>query len=126
MIHNVSAGDITKILAAHRAAERSNAVDGLGYLRKAEKENPVKVVPTEDLFEDLLEEVDDKEQKDFEEFLKVIGAITLAGMLDKLEQEKEEEVSPLEELLRHQAALDQRASKRKAAGLIAVLNGLLG
>lgn len=126
MIHNVSAGDITKILAAHRAAERSNAVDGLGYLRKAEKENPVKVVPTEGLFEDLLEEVDDKEQKDFEEFLKVIGAITLAGMLDKLEQEKEEEVSPLEELLRHQAALSQRASKRKAAGLIAVLNGLLG
>ena len=126
MIHNVSAGDITKILAAHRAAERSNAVDGLGYLRKAEKENPVKVVPTEGLFEDLLEEVDDKEQKDFEEFLKVIGAITLAGMLDKLEQEKEEEVSPLEELLRHQAALNQRASKRKAAGLIAVLNGLLG
>ena len=126
MIHNVSAGDITKILAAHRAAERSSAVDGLGYLRKAEKENPVKVVPTEGLFEDLLEEVDDKEQKDFEEFLKVIGAITLAGMLDKLEQEKEEGVSPLEELLRHQSALDQRASKRKAAGLIAVLNGLLG
>lgn len=125
MIHNVSAGDITKILAAHRAAERSNAVDGLGYLRKAEKENPVKVVPTEGLFEDLLEEVDDKEQKDFEELLKVIGAITLAGMLDKLEQEKKEEVSPLEELLRHQATLDQRASKRKAAGLIAVLNGLL-
>lgn len=58
--------------------------------------------------------------------MKVIGAITLAVMLDKLEQEKEEEVSPLEELLRHQAALDQRASKRKAAGLIAVLNGLLG
>jgi hypothetical protein len=125
MIHNVSAGDITKILAAHRAAERSNAVDGLGYLRKAEKENPVKVVPTEGLFEDLLEEVDDKEQKDFEEFLKVIGAITLASMLDKFEEE-EEEVSPLEELLRHKAALEQRASKRKAAGLIAVLNGLLG
>ena len=124
MIHNVSAGDITKILAAHRAAERSNAVDGLGYLRKAEKENPVKVVPTEGLFEDLLEEVDDKEQKDFEEFLKVIGAITLASMLDKFEEE--EEVSPLEELLRHKAALEQRASKRKAAGLIAVLNGLLG
>ncbi len=126
MIHNVSAGDITKILAAHRAAERSNAVDGLGYLRKAEKENPVKVVPTEGLFEDLLEEVDDKEQKDFEEFLKVIGAITLAGMLDKFEKEEKKEVSPLEELLRHQSALDQRASKRKAAGLIAVLNGLLG
>ena len=126
MIHNVSAGDITKILAAHRAAERSNAVDGLGYLRKTEKENPVKVVPTEGLFEDLLEEVDDKEQKDFEEFLKVIGAITLAGMLDKFEKEEEKEVSPLEELLRHQSALDQRASKRKAAGLIAVLNGLLG
>lgn len=126
MIHNVSAGDITKILAAHRAAERSNAVDGLSYLRKTEKENPVKVVPTEGLFEDLLEEVDDKEQKDFEEFLKVIGAITLAGMLDKFEKEEEEEASPLEELLRHQSALDQRASKRKAAGLIAVLNGLLG
>lgn len=126
MIHNVSAGDATRILAAHRAAERSNAVNGLGYLRKAEKENPVKVVPTEDLFEDLLEEVDDKQQKDFEEFLKVIGAITLSDMLDKLEQEKEEEVSPLEELLRHQAALGQRASKRKAAGLIAILNGLLG
>lgn len=126
MIHNVSAGDITKILAAHRAAERSNAVDGLGYLRKAEKENPVKVIPTEHLFEDLLEEVDDKEQKDFEEFLKVIGAITLAGMLDKLEQEEDKEASPLEELLRHQAALEQRTNKRKAAGLIAVLNGLLG
>lgn len=68
MIHNVSAGDITKILAAHRAAERSNAVDGLGYLRKAEKENPVKVVPTEGLFEDLLEEVDDKEQKTLKSF----------------------------------------------------------
>ena len=57
--------------------------------------------------------------------MKVIGAITLAGMLDKFEKEEEKEVSPLEELLRHQSALDQRASKRKAAGLIAVLSGLL-
>ena len=124
MIRNVSPGDIAKILAAHRAAERSKAVDGLGYLRSVQDDEPVEVVPTQEFgYEDLLFDEDD-DQKEFEEFLKLIGAITLAGILG--EEESKGRSSGASVLQVHQKQLDARKSKRKTSELIQILNALIG
>lgn len=113
MILNVSPGDIAKIMSAHKAAERSKAVNGLGYLRAVQDDEPVKVIPTK-VFdcEDM-----DGDQKDFEEFLKLIGAITMASIIDK-----EDDVSVLE---RHQRKLDAHKHKRDAAMLIKILGSIV-
>lgn len=113
MILNVSPGDIAKIMSAHKAAERSKAVNGLGYLRAVQDDEPVEVVPTK-VFdcEDM-----DGDQKDFEEFLKLIGAITMASIIDK-----EDDVSILE---RHQRKLDAHKHKRDAAMLIKILGSIV-
>lgn len=120
MIRNVSPGDVAKILAAHRAAERSKAIDGLGYLRSVQDDEPVEVIPTEAF------EYEDDEQKEFEEFLKLIGAITLAGILDEAENKKEVHRSKASVLQAHQEHLDARKSKRKASELIQMFQALIG
>lgn len=124
MIRNISEGDIAKILAAHRAAERSKAIDGLGYLRSVKDDEPVEIISTQ-VFKDVeCSSGNDNEQKDFENFLKLIGAITLAGILDEAENKnKGPDISVLE---LHQAKLDAYESKRKASELIQLLNGLIG
>lgn len=113
MILNVSPGDIAKIMSAHKAAERSKAVNGLGYLRAVQDDEPVEVIPTKvPDCEDM-----DGDQKDFEEFLKLIGAITMASIIDK-----EDDVSVLE---RHQRKLDAHKHKRDAAMLIKILGSIV-
>lgn len=113
MILNVSPGDIAKIMSAHKAAERSKAVNGLGYLRAVQDDEPVEVIPTKvSDCEDM-----DSDQKDFEEFLKLIGAITMASIIDK-----EDDVSVLE---RHQRKLDAHKHKRDAAMLIKILGSIV-
>lgn len=113
MILNVSPGDIAKIMSAHKAAERSKAVNGLGYLRAIQDDEPVEVIPTKvSDCEDM-----DGDQKDFEEFLKLIGAITMASIIDK-----EDDVSVLE---RHQRKLDAHKHKRDAAMLIKILGSIV-
>lgn len=124
MIRNVSPGDIAKILAAHRAAERSKAVDELGFLRPVQDDEPVEVVPMSGFgYEDSLSD-NDNDQKEFEEFLKLIGAITLAGILG--EEESKDRSSSASILRAHQKQLDARRSKRKASELIQFLNALIG
>lgn len=113
MILNVSPGDIAKIMSAHKAAERSKAVNGLGYLRAVQDDEPVEVIPTKvSDCEDM-----DGDQEDFEEFLKLIGAITMASIIDK-----EDDVSVLE---RHQRKLDAHKHKRDAAMLIKILGSIV-
>lgn len=124
MIRNISEGDIAKILAAHRAAERSKAIDGLGYLRSVKDDEPVEIIPTQ-VFKDVeCSSSKDNEQKDFENFLKLIGAITLAGIID--EAENKNQGPDISVLKLHQAKLDAYESKRKASELIQLLNGLIG
>ena len=117
MILNVSPGDIAKIMSAHKAAERSKAVNGLGYLRAVQDDEPVEVIPTK-VF-DCEDSNNDKDgnQKDFEEFLKLIGAITMASIIDK-----EDDVSILE---RHQRKLDAHKHKRDAAMLVKILGSIV-
>lgn len=124
MIRNISEGDIAKILAAHRAAERSKAIDGLGYLRSVKDDEPVEIIPTQAFKDVEYSSGNDNEQKDFENFLKLIGAITLAGILD--EAENKNKVPDISVLELHQAKLDAYESKRKASELIQLLNGLIG
>ena len=127
MIRNISQGDIAKILSAHRAAERSKAVNGLGYLRSIQDDEPVEVVPTkpDDFYDEskYSEKDNDNEQKEFEEFLKIVGAMALLAMLDKREAPKKVRKSSL--LDWHQRCLDARKSKRKSSELVEILNLLI-
>ena len=127
MIRNISQGDIAKILSAHRAAERSKAVNGLGYLRSIQDDEPVEVTPTrpDDFYDEseYSEKDNENEQKEFEDFLKIVGAMTLLAMLDKREASKKAVKSSL--LDWHQRCLDARKSKRKSSELVEILNILI-
>lgn len=127
MIRNISQGDIAKILSAHRAAERSKAVNGLGYLRSIQDDEPVEVTPTrpDDFYDEseYSEKENDNEQKEFEEVLKFVGAMALLAFLDKHETPKKVGKSSLLEW--HQRCLDARKSKRKSSELVEILNILI-